>query len=229
MNIELIKGRCFFILLLVCCALLSSSQLKKNTKQVSFQGYTNNRAPLRENPYIELPLGAVKPLGWLKEMLLRQKSGATGNLDVLYPLVMNQRNGWLGGDGDQWERGPYWIDGLLPLAYILNDKQLVEKAKPWVEWALASRQPDGYFGPSKDYTPERGLQRDNSRDWWPKIVMLKVLKQYYSATRDQRVIDLMTAYFKHQLKELPSKPLDHWTFWARYRGGDNLMVVYWLY
>jgi DUF1680 family protein len=162
-------------------------------------------------------------------MLVRQKSGATGNLDVLYPLVMNQRNGWLGGDGDQWERGPYWIDGLLPVAYILNDKQLIEKAKPWVEWALASRQPDGYFGPSKDYTPERGLQRDNSRDWWPKMVMLKVLKQYYSATRDQRVIDLMTAYFKYQLKELPSKPLDHWTFWARYRGADNLMVVYWLY
>ncbi|MEJ7767549.1 MAG: hypothetical protein WKF89_07040 [Chitinophagaceae bacterium] len=24
-------------------------------------------------------------------------------------------------------------------------------------------------------------------------------------------------------------PLDHSTFWARYRGGDNLMIVYWLY
>jgi len=81
--------------------------------------YTENRAPLRANPFIELPLGAIRPEGWLREMLLRQKTGATGHLDELYPAVMGPRNGWLGGDGDQWERGPYWIDGLLPLAWIL--------------------------------------------------------------------------------------------------------------
>ncbi len=181
------------------------------------------------NPYKELPLGTIKPNGWLKEMLLRQKSGSTGNLDKLYPAVMNHRNGWLGGDGDQWERGPYWLDGLLPLAYILNDKELIAKTKPWIEWALKSQRPDGYFGPSKDYGPENGLQRDNSEDWWPKMVMLKVLKQYYSATNDQRVIKLMTNYFRYQLKELPKQPLDKWTFWAKYRGGDNLMLVYWLH
>ncbi|PSR53368.1 hypothetical protein AHMF7605_07425 [Adhaeribacter arboris] len=191
--------------------------------------YVNCKAPLRPNPYLELPLGAIKPKGWLKEMLVRQKNGATGHLDKLYPLVMNQRNGWLGGEGDQWERGPYWIDGLLPLAYILDDKELISKTKPWVEWTLNSQDADGYFGPKKDYGPEPGLQRDNSRDWWPKMVMLKILKQYYSATGDKRVITVMTNYFKYQLKQLPKNPLDHWTFWARYRGGDNLMVVYWLY
>ncbi|QMU27939.1 beta-L-arabinofuranosidase domain-containing protein [Adhaeribacter radiodurans] len=191
--------------------------------------YLQNKAPLRPNPYLELPIGAIKPQGWLKEMLIRQKNGASGQLDKLYPLVMNQRNGWLGGDGDQWERGPYWIDGLLPLAYILDDKELIAKTKPWIEWTLKSQDADGYFGPKQDYGPEPGLQRNNSRDWWPKMVMLKILKQYYSATGDKRVITLMTNYFKYQLKELPKNPLDHWTFWARYRGGDNLMVVYWLY
>ena len=212
----------FFIL-----ALYTAAQPNKNARP--FSGYVAARAPLRQNPYIELPLGAIRPQGWLREMLLRQKTGATGKLDSLYPLVMNGRNGWLGGDGDQWERGPYWIDGLLPLAYILDDKELIAKATPWVEWAIRSQQPGGYFGPSKDYGHERGLQRDNSRDWWPKMVMLKVLQQYYTATNDARVIKLMTAYFTYQLKELPQTPLDHWTFWARYRGGDNLAVVYWLY
>src|SRR5690606_35710624 len=191
--------------------------------------YINNRLPLKEKPYIELPIGSIKPQGWLLEMLERQRTGATGKMDQLYPQVMGKRNGWLGGDGDQWERGPYWIDGLLPLAYILDDKELIAKTQPWVEWAIKSQQADGYFGPSKDYGPEPGLQRNNSRDWWPKMVMLKVLKQYYSATGDQRVIKLMTEYFRYQLKELPTTPLDKWTFWARYRGADNLMVVYWLY
>jgi DUF1680 family protein len=186
-------------------------------------------AQLRQNPYRELPLGAIKPEGWLREMLIRQKDGTTGSLDQQYPLVMGSRNGWLGGDGDQWERGPYWIDGLLPLAYILKDKALIAKVKPWIEWSIKSQTPDGYFGPSKDYPGEAGIQRDNARDWWPKMVMLKILKQYYSATADKRVITLMTNYFKYQLKELPSTPLDHWTYWAKYRGGDNLAMVYWLY
>lgn len=193
------------------------------------QNYTLAKAPLRQSPYIQLPLGAITPQGWLREMLIKQKEGATGNLDKLYPLVMGKRNGWLGGDGDQWERGPYWIDGLLPLAYILKDKQLIAKVKPWIEWTIKSQQPDGYFGPSKDYPNEPGIQRDNSRDWWPKMVMLKVLQQYYTATGDKRVITLLTNYFKYQLKELPKEPLNHWTFWGQWRGGDNLMVVYWLY
>lgn len=219
-----------FFLPVGCLLLVTAvAQKKPGNNRDAFAGYQNSGLPLRANPYIELPLGAIKPQGWLKEMMVRQKEGATGKLDSLYPLVMSQRNGWLGGDGDQWERGPYWIDGLLPLAYILDDASLIAKAKPWVEWALSSQQLNGYFGPVKDYPYERGLQRDNSRDWWPKMVMLKVLKQYYSATGDQRVISLMTRYFRYQLQELPKTPLDHWTFWARYRGGDNLQVVYWLF
>ena len=191
--------------------------------------YLQNAAPLRENPFLELPLGSIRPEGWLKEMLIRQKEGATGNLDVLYPQVMGSRNGWLGGDGDQWERGPYWIDGLLPLAYILQDDSLIAKTRPWVEWALQSQTPDGYFGPSADYPAERGLQRNNSRDWWPKMVMLKILKQYYSATGDERVIQHFSRYFRYQLQELPKTPLGHWTFWSEYRACDNLLNIYWLY
>ena len=214
------------LLYLVFLALMMASN-------VSFGGdhpnYQNNRYPLARKPYIELPLGAIKAKGWLLEMLERQKSGATGHLDELYPQVVGQRNGWLGGDGDQWERGPYWIDGLLPLAYILDDKALKDKVKPWVEWALNSQRADGYFGPNQNYPSEPGLQRNNCDDWWPRMVMLKVLQQYYSATGDNRVITLMTNYFKYQLKMLPDNSLGFRTFWAEYRVCDNLQAVYWLY
>lgn len=199
------------------------------TLNVHAQPYIQNKAPLLQKPFMELPLGAIKPQGWLKEMLNAQKNGATGHLDKLYPLVMNDRNGWLGGDGDQWERGPYWIDGLLPLAYQLDDKSLKAKAQRWVEWALQSQSEDGYFGPAKDYEHEPGIQRNNSHDWWPKMVMLKILQQYYSATEDKRVLNLFTKYFHYQLKTLDEKPLGHWTFWAEYRSADNLQAVYWLY
>ena len=61
------------------------------------------------------------------------------------------------------------------------------------------------------------------------MVMLKVLQQYYMATGDERVVELMLSYFNYQLKQLPLTPLDHWSFWGNRRGGDNLMMVYWVY
>ncbi len=191
--------------------------------------YRNNRAPLLTKPYVELPIGAIKPTGWLELQLQKMAEGMTGNLDSIYAHVMGSRNGWLGGDGDVWERGPYWIDGLLPLAYILNDRELKEKVQPWIEWTLASQKPDGYFGPDTDRPNEEGLQRTNAQDWWPKMVMLKVMQQYYAATGDDRVIPFLTRYFRYQLQQLPERPLGHWTFWGEQRGGDNLMMVYWLY
>lgn len=191
--------------------------------------YIRNRYPLVPTQYMEMPLGSIKADGWLLEQLKRQKSGLTGHLDEVYPQVVGERNAWLGGDGDAWERGPYWIDGLLPLAYILDDSELKAKAQVWVEAILGSQKEDGYFGPSVDRGPEPGLQRNNSHDWWPKIVALKIIKQYYLATGDERVIPFLSNYFRYQLKMLPQYPLGHWTFWGAQRGGDNLDIVYWLY
>lgn len=217
------------LLLKMGLMVLATAPVTELTAADRAPAYGNNRAPLAPKAYVELPLGAIRAQGWLREMLERQRSGATGQMDRLYPEVMGPRNGWLGGDGDQWERGPYWIDGLLPLAYLLDDRQLKAKVQPWVEWALQSQREDGYFGPARDYPFEPGLQRDNSADWWPRMVVLKILQQYYSATGDSRVVDFMTRYFRYQLKTLPEKPLGHWTFWARYRMCDNLQAVYWLY
>lgn len=214
----------FVYFLFVGCAGISA--ISASTREGE---YVNNRYPLLRKPYMELPIGAIKPGGWLKETMERQRKGMTSKLDELYPEVMGKRNGWLGGDGDQWERGPYWIDGLLPLAYIMDDTQLKKKVQPWVEWALQSQRADGFFGPATNYPCEQGLQRDNSEDWWPRMVVLKFLKQYYSATNDQRVLTFMTRYFRYQLQTLPEKPLGHWTFWAEYRACDNLQIVYWLY
>lgn len=190
--------------------------------------YKNNPSPLVRKPLVELPLGAVKPKGWLEDQMHRAQTGLTGHLDEYYSL-MGDRNGWLGGDGDKWERGPYWIDGLIPLAYIMDDKALQAKAQRWVEWALSSQQEDGFFGPAEDLPNEPGLQRENARDWWPRMVVLKFMQQYYDATSDERVLTFMDKYFRYQLKTLPSKPLGNWTYWGSERGADNLYIVYWLY
>lgn len=77
--------------ILLACAFAAS--VPGAAAGASAPNYPNNRAPLAPKAYVELPLGAVRAKGWLGEMLERQRSGATGRMDELYPEVMGPRNG----------------------------------------------------------------------------------------------------------------------------------------
>ena len=218
--------------LLLLFLLLPYCTFAQETEPARNAHYITNQSPLVATPYTALPLGTIKPRGWLLKMLELQRDGLTGHLDSIYALVIGPTNGWLGGTGDGWERGPYWLDGLTPLAYQLDDQALKDKLLPWIEWSLTHQREDGYFGPEplpEGYERIPQTQQEPRRDWWPRMVMLKVLQQYYTATEDARVIDLMTRYFQYQQAELQNTELGHYSFWANRRGADNLAVVYWLY
>jgi len=168
---------------------------------------------IRESKYSELNLGEVRPSGWLKDQLEIQAEGLTGKLESIWKDV-GPDSGWLGGKGESWERGPYYCDGLIPLAYLLNDKKLIGKAEKWVEWTLNSQKEDGSFGPV------------TNQDWWSRMVMLKVLKNYYEYTKDDRIITFLLKYFKLQEREIEKH---QFTLWEDSRATENIYVLYWLY
>ena len=182
-----------------------------------------NKNPLSGNAFAPLPLGSVKPLGWLKRQLRIQADGLTGHLDEFWPDV-GPDSGWLGGTGESWERGPYYLDGLLPLAYLLEDEALIAKAKKWADWTLENQRQDGAIGPDPG---KRTFRREwQSADWWPNMIMLKALTQYQEATNDPRVIPLMSEYFKYHLKHAFQRPLVRW---AEYRWAEEILSIVWLY
>ena len=74
---------------------------------------------LRPTAYLSLPPGAVRPRGWLRDQLEVQASGLSGQIEAIWD-DLGPRSGWRGGDGESWERGPYYLDGLIPLAHALN-------------------------------------------------------------------------------------------------------------
>ncbi len=172
-----------------------------------------NRAPLSASAFYPLPLGSIRPAGWLRRQLEIQANGLSGHLDETWADV-GPNSGWLGGTGESWERGPYFLDGLLPLAYLLGDAHLQAKAQKYIDWTLNNQLPNGMIGP-----------RSND-DWWPRIVMLKVLTQYQEVTGDARVIPLMTRYCAYQLSQLPKRPLRDW---GKFRWQDEALSVIWLY
>lgn len=183
--------------------------------------------------YTPLPLGAIRPQGWLRDQLVIMGKGTTGHLDEVHEKIRKD-NGWLGGKGDGWEETPYWLDGALPLAYLIDDQGLKAKVQKYVDWTLDHQRKSGYFGPIAKAEREKGVEitpetADQGEDWWPKMIMLKVLKQYYTATQDKRVIPFMTNYFRYQKEALKKAPLPKWTEWAQSRGADNVMMAQWLY
>ena len=172
-----------------------------------------NRAPLAQNAFYLLPLGSIRPTGWLRNQLEIQANGLGGHLDETWADV-GPNSGWLGGKGESWERGPYFVDGLLPLAYQLDDARLKAKAQRFMDWTLENQAASGMIGP-----------RSND-DWWPRMVMLKALAQYEEATGDPRVIPVLSRYFAYQLEALPGRPLRDW---GKFRWQDNALVAIWLY
>jgi uncharacterized protein len=183
--------------------------------------------------YAELPLGAIRPAGWLRDQLEIMRNGTTGHLDEVYGKLKND-NGWLGGKGDGWEETPYWLDGAVPLAYLLNDAALKVKVLKYLNWTIDHQRPSGYFGPITKAERDSGAvitlaNCEKGEDWWPKMVMLKALQQYYTASHNKRIIKFMTAYFHYELKALNKCPINKWSDWAESRGSENIMVAQWLY
>ncbi|MBE5807423.1 MAG: hypothetical protein E7317_03675 [Clostridiales bacterium] len=172
-----------------------------------------NRSPLPPNALSPLPLGSIRPEGWLRDQLETQAEGFTRPLFDAWPDV-GPDCAWLGGDGDGWERAPYYLDGLVALAWTLDDEDLKAKAMRYIEWILASQTEDGWFGPEKN------------RDHWPLMVALKALRQYFTATNDKRVLKLMDRFFRYEYRTLDDHPL---TGWAVARGGENMELALWLY
>lgn len=174
--------------------------------------YPANREPLKANAFIQLPLGSVKPAGWLKDQLVIQANGLPGHLDEFWPLIAN--SGWHGGSGESWENGPYYLDGLVPLAYLLEDPRLMEKVKTWMEPILASVQASGWFGPERN------------KDRWPLAVGLKVLKSYYEGSQDPRALEVIKKYFTYLADNKPDWPDNEW---RGARAMENAVTGYWLF
>jgi uncharacterized protein len=185
--------------------------------------YPANRAPLVPSAFIPLPLGAVKPAGWLKDQLSIQANGLTGHLDEFWPSL--KESAWRGSDkGEGWERGPYYLDGLVPLAYLLDEPRLLAKVKSWMEPLLASGQEDGWFGPAARPAPMN--VRKNLQDRWPRAVALKVLTQYYEATGDPRALKMIADYFRYLATQPPDWPDNTW---RGARAMETALAGYWLY
>lgn len=184
--------------------------------------YASNQGPLRPEFLVKLPIGAIKPAGWLRENLNRQANGLAGHLGEISIWLTKKDNAWLSktGTGEYgWEELPYWLKGYGDMAYVLNRPDMLAETKIWLDGTISSQRDNGDFGPV--------VLQNGKRDLWAQMLMLFCLQSSYEHQPDPRILTLMTRYFAWQSTIPDDQFLED--YWEKSRGGDNLFSVYWLY
>ncbi len=119
------------------------------------------------------------PAGWMRKQLEIQADGLSGHLDKMWQDIRD--SAWIGGNCEGWERVPYWLDGFIPLAWLLDDTDKKGRAKRYVDAILQRQKPDGWICPCTD--EERA-----GYDVWAAFLICKVLTLYHQFTADEAAL-----------------------------------------
>lgn len=163
--------------------------------------------------FTELPPGSVRPAGILLTYCKAQAAHITRDMELYDDFSAS--SAWLGGSGERWERGPYYVRGLVNLAFVTGDEELKKRASKWIRAVLSSGTPSGDFGPNKDI--------------WCKMPVLYALRDYFEGERREgrthgEILEFLQKYFDFELKYLRAR---HLRSWAKARAADNAEIVAW--
>ncbi|HQE26707.1 MAG TPA: glycoside hydrolase family 127 protein [Phycisphaerae bacterium] len=190
--------------------------------------YRGNRPPLTPSPLIKLPIGAIRPEGWLRTQLELMAEGMVGRLPEISQWCNFDESAWTKPDGEgkwPWEEMPYWLKGFGDLGYVLEDPRITAEATRWIKAIMATQRADGTFGPKINFV---------NNDLWPHMCTVYALRSYYEATGDAEVIAVLTKYFKY-VASIPPEKLYTWDkaygagWWQWVRAADHLDSMHWLY
>lgn len=203
-------------------------ELKVRTNAVPGQSYNKTLLPLKFQPF---PLGSVKPLGWQLEQIKLMAEGMPGHMHEFYRMITDAP--WFGGHTEYSplnEAYTYYYDGVVPLAYLLNDQRLIDHVINSTDYLLNHQHEDGWLGPEHD------LRR---RNFWGRYPLFLGLMQLAQAEpkREQdiirsmhRFVDLMQQMLKNGYEGYVWKPGSLFDQqWGRSRAADMIVVLQWLY
>ncbi|HBL84905.1 MAG: hypothetical protein A2Y17_06705 [Clostridiales bacterium GWF2_38_85] len=172
---------------------------------------------MQSQKYKPFATNEIEPKGWLLQQLEIQAVSLSGNLDKVWPDIRDSK--YVGGDREGWERVPYWLDGFIPLAYLLKDDDLISRGKRYIDAILARQCEDGWICPCK--AEERA-----DYDVWAMLLLSKVLIVHHDCSGDERIEPALYKAFKNLKEHLAEHPLFSW---GKYRWFEGLIAIYWLY
>lgn len=162
----------------------------------------------------------IKPTGWLKNQLEIQANGLSGNLDKVWPDIRDSR--WIGGTCEGWERVPYWLDGFIPLAYLLEDEDKIARAKKYIDAIVESQCDDGWICPCTE-------EERPKYDMWALYLIDKVLMLYYECSGDVRIPPVVYNSLKSLKAHVEKYPIFDWAHARWYECLIPIFAIYDIY
>ena len=168
--------------------------------------------------YSNFRYSEITPAGWIARQLRIQAEGLAGNLDNMWPDVQN--SAWIGGDKEGWERVPYWLDGFVPLAYLLRDKDMIARAQKYLCAIMDRQQPDGWICPCP-------VEERENYDIWALFLICKVLAEYGVYAGDDRAAACVYKAMKnlHGRMKNGSTVLRHWGKFRHFEAMISLNIL----
>ncbi len=161
----------------------------------------------------------LKPRGWLRRQLEIQAEGLSGNLHKIWPDI--RYSGWIGGKCEGWERVPYWLDGFIPLAYLLENEEMIATVKKYIDSIVSAQEDDGWICPC-----EKGKRA--KYDTWAIQLICKTLKVYYDCSGDERIPDVIYRVLKNYYELLKNNEITLFK-WAKYRWFEAFISLNFIY
>ena len=187
----------------------------------------------------------IHPRGWLERELETQRSGLSGHVHKFWGDIKDsewqppERRGGGEQKGESWERVPYWLDGVLPLAVVTKDEELLGEVKKVIKWVVESQGEDGWIGPMLGLSKTPTLLSLGEVDLWPQFLILKVLVQYSDIFHQgegmggvgdmgdmgDRIVVCVSKGI-NMVREYVGRGLFEW---GKYRWFEALIPIFWLY
>ncbi len=161
----------------------------------------------------------IKPDGWLKRQLQIQAEGLSGNLHKIWPDIRD--SAWIGGKCEGWERVPYWLDGFIPLAYLLENEEMILTVKKYIDAIISSQQEDGWICPCEK-------EKRAKYDTWAIQLLCKTLKVYYDCSGDERIPEVIYKVLKNYYELLKSGEIKLFR-WGEYRWFESFVSLNFIY
>ncbi|KAL9130440.1 MAG: hypothetical protein Q9217_001363 [Psora testacea] len=168
-----------------------------------------------------LPLGSVKPGGWIGDQLELMARGLAGHQYDFYHIV--KHSPWVGGHSEYSplnEGLPYWFNGIVPLAYGLNDTRLQSQVLDILDKVFAHQHADGWLGP----------EPPGHRDLWARFPLCLGLIQLAEANPrlSKKIVPAMYRFID-LMHYMLADGRGFWDFWGLVRYPDMLVSLQWLY
>ncbi|CAK5281695.1 unnamed protein product [Mycena citricolor] len=179
-------------------------------------------ASLAPKKFETLPLGQIRPSGWLYDQLMVQTTGLAGHEHEFYKWV--EDTDWVGGSmaySYLEEAGSYWFNAMVPNGVLAESEDINKKTREFMDYVIDTQDESGWLGPE--------VGTDKRRILWGRypffLGAIQMTEAYPELT--DTVVDALHRFVP--LANAMLKAGNGTEEWAATRWEDFVYVLQWLY